>query len=95
MMQDAARGTLQQRAAAYRHNRRMRKELLACMARWMLSCIVAAALTSYFQTLGAAGGASAGLFAVLAAAGGLLVTYEVCILTLGACIYLRLTYGQR
>jgi hypothetical protein len=90
-MQDATRGTFEQQAAAYRHNRRMRKQLLACMARWAVSCAVAVALTTYFHALGSA----SGIFSLLAAAGGMFVTAGVCVLTLGACAYLHFAYDQR
>jgi hypothetical protein len=94
-MQDATHGTFEQQAAAYRHNRRMRKDLLACMARWAVSCAVLLVLTTYFQSLALGSGVVPTLFAFLAAAGGLFVTLGVCVLTLGTCVYLHLAYDQR
>jgi hypothetical protein len=90
-MQDASRGSFEQRAAAYRHNRSMRKALLACMGRWALTSAVALLVTSYMQSLGAA----SGRFGLLAAAAGLFATAAVCILTVGTCAYLHLACDQR
>ena len=90
-MQDATHGSFEQQAAAYRHNRRMRKELLACMGRWAVGSGVALLLTSYIQTLGL----SSSLFGLLVAAGGLLATIGICILTVGTCVYLHLAWDQR
>lgn len=92
MMQDATTGSFEQQVAAYRHNRRMRKGLLACMGRWAVSCVVAIALTTYFEALGAG---PSGLYSLLATAGGLFVTCSVFVLILSAFVYIHLSYEQR
>jgi hypothetical protein len=90
-MKDATRGSFEQRAAAYRHNRSKRHELLACLGRWAICSGVVLLLTSYVQTLGS----TSSLLALLVAAGGLFATTGICILTVGACAYLHLAYDQR
>ena len=90
-MQDATRGSFEQRAAAYRHNRSKRNELLACMGRWAITSAVALLLTSYVQTLGS----TSSILGLLAVAGGLFGTTGICILTVGTCAYLHLAYDQR
>jgi hypothetical protein len=87
-IRDASQGSFEQRAAAYRHNRSMRKELLACMGRWALTSAVALLVTSYLQTQGAA----SSLFTAVA---GLFATVGVCILAVGTCAYLHLAYDER
>jgi hypothetical protein len=94
-MQDANRGSFEQRVAAYRHNRSMRRNLLACLGRWTVSCFLAIALTTYFQSHASGPGVASALFALLGAVGGLIVTVSVCVLTTGACAYLHLEYDQR
>jgi amino acid transporter len=89
-MQDVSRGTFEQRAAAYRHNRTMRNQLLARMGHWAISSGAAILLTSYLQSFGASG-----ILAPLAVAGGLFATAGICILTVGTCAYLHLTCDQR
>jgi hypothetical protein len=83
MMKDVSSGTFEERAAAYRHNRRMRGELSACMKRWALSCAVAMALTAYFDAMGVA---------VLAAACGTFIACAVCVLFVMGYAYLYLAH---
>ena len=91
-MKDASRGTFEERMAAYRHNRRMRGELTACMGRWALSCCVAMLLTSYFDALGAGSTGSLNVFVLLAAACGTFIACAVCILFVMAYAYVYLTH---
>ena len=83
LMKDASSGSLEERAAAYRHNRRMRGELFTCMKRWALSCAVAMILTSYFDAAGVA---------VLAAACGTFIACAVCVLFVMGYAYLYLAH---
>jgi hypothetical protein len=48
LMRDVSRGTREERIAAYRHNRRRRGELRACMGRWTFVLAAAALLTEGF-----------------------------------------------
>jgi len=97
LMKDVSRGSFEERAAAYRHNRRLRGELPACMARWFLSCAVAAGLTLIFETLGsdtAAGlvgqGRGGDVFLLLAAACATFIACGVCVLFVTAYVYFYL-----
>ena len=100
MMKDVSHGTLEERLAAYRHNRSMRGSLAACMARWALSCSVAIVLTALFDALGAGanGGAGAGgplsVFVLLAAACGTFIACAVCMLFVMTYAYVYLTHND-
>ena len=91
-MKDANRGTFEEQIAAYRHNRRMRGELSACMRRWVLSCCVAMVLTAYFDALGAGGTGPLNIFVVLAAACGTFIACAVCMLFVMAYAYVYLSH---
>lgn len=88
-MKDVSSGSFQERAAAYRHNRRLRGELFTCMKRWALSCAVAIVLTAYFDALGEG---RLNIFAVLAAACGTFIACAVCVLFVMGYAYLYLAH---
>jgi hypothetical protein len=94
LMQDISRGSSEERAAAYRHNRAMRGHLPACMLRWAASCSVAIVLTAYLDTLG--GGSAApgtpGVFVLLAAACAAFIACGVCMLFITAYVYIYLAH---
>ncbi len=92
LMKDTSRGSFEERAAAYRHNRGLRGQLSGCMARWLLSCAVASGLTSIFDALGSGAGARTGLdvFVVLAAACATFIACGVCVLFVTAYVYFYL-----
>ena len=92
MMKDVSKGSFEERMAAYRHNRRMRGELSACMGRWALSCTVAIVLTAYFDALGAGGTGPLSIFVLLAAACGTFIACAVCMLFVMGYAYLYLTH---
>jgi hypothetical protein len=93
LMKDVNRGSFEERAAAYRHNRSLRGELSACMTRWLLSCAVACGLTSLFDTLsGAGGGTGIDVFVVLAAACATFIACGVCVLFVSAYVYFYLAH---
>jgi hypothetical protein len=100
MMKDVSRGTFEERMAAYRHNRRMRGPLAACMARWALSCSVAIVLTALFDALGAGANGGAGasgplsIFVLLAAACGTFIACAVCMLFVMTYAYVYLTHND-
>lgn len=91
-MKDVSRGTFQERAAAYRHNRNMRGSLAACMRRWALCCSVAMLLTALFDALGAGGTGPLSIFVVLAAACGTFIACAACMLFIMGYAYVYLTY---
>jgi hypothetical protein len=92
LMKDASSGTFEERAAAYRHNRRMRGELFTCMRRWVLSCAVAIVLTAYFDALGEGGTGQLSIFTLLAAACGTFIACAVCVLFVLAYAYVYLAH---
>jgi hypothetical protein len=91
-MKDVNRGTLEQRTAAHRHNRRMRGALSGCMLRWAASCTVALALTAYFEGLGRPG--TAGLHELLAAACATFCACSLCVLFISAYVYVHLAHDR-
>jgi hypothetical protein len=98
LMKDVSRGSFEERAAAYRHNRSMRGHLPACMLRWAASCSIAVLLTSYFDALGGGGAAATGtpsIFVLLAAACATFIACGVCVLFITAYVYFYLTHHQR
>jgi hypothetical protein len=92
MMKDVSHGSFEERMAAYRHNRRMRGELSACMGRWALSCAVAIVLTAYFDALGEGGTGPLSIFVLLAAACGTFIACAVCVLFVMGYAYLYLAH---
>ncbi len=93
-MKDVSRGSFEERAAAYRHNRRMRGHLPAYILRWALSCGVAVLLTTYFDSMG--GGSATpgppGLFILLAAACATFIACGVCVMFVTAYVYFYLAH---
>jgi hypothetical protein len=96
LMKDVSRGSFEERMAAYRHNRRMRGHLPACMLRWAFSCSIAVLLTAYFDALG--GGAAApgtpSIFVLLAAACATFIACGVCVLFVTAYVYFYLAHND-
>jgi len=93
LMQDVSRGTREERIAAYRHNRRRRGELRACMRRWVFVLVAAALLTQRFDTLGGAGRHAEGLprvFVYLAALCATFLVCGLCVLFITAYVYVHL-----
>lgn len=91
LMKDVSCGTREEQIAAYRHNRRRRGELAACMRRWLCMLAVAALLTAWFDALG--GGRLEGprVFAYLAAACATFLVCGLCVLLVTVYVYLYLT----
>jgi hypothetical protein len=93
-MRNAGSGTFEQRAAAARHNRRMRGALSACMLRWAVSCAIAMALTAHFDALGNGARGAPGFAVLLAAAGATFIVCAVCVLFVSAYVYVHLTHDR-
>jgi hypothetical protein len=94
LMQDASRGTREERIAAYRHNRRRRRELTGYMRRWTFVLAGAAVLTEWFDALGEGGGHARvppNVFVYLTAACATFLVYALCVLFLTAYVYVYLT----
>jgi hypothetical protein len=99
LMQDVSRGTREERIAAYRHNRRQRGDLRACMRRWAFVLAAAAALTEGFDALAGRGlqaqGGAQTVFAYLAAACAVVLVCGLCVLFITAYVYLYLVSNER
>lgn len=94
LMKDVSCGTREERIAAYRHNRRRRSELTACMRRWVFVLAAVALLTQLLDTLGGAGGragAPGNVFVYLAAACATFLVCGLCVLFITAYVYVYLT----
>jgi hypothetical protein len=91
-MKDVSRGSFEERMAAYRHNRRMRGELPACMLRWLLSCSIAFVLTALFDALGGGGGSTPSIFTLLSAACATFIACGVCVLFITAYVWFYLAH---
>ena len=94
LMKDVSRGSFEERMAAYRHNRRMRSHLPACMLRWAASCSIAVLLTTYFDALSGGGAAptAPGIFILLAAACATFIACGICVMFITAYVYFYLSH---
>jgi hypothetical protein len=92
MMKDVSRGSFEERIAAYRHNRRVRGSLAACIGRWALSCCVAIVLTALFDSLGGGGNGPLSIFVLLAAACGTFIACAVCMMFVMGYAYVYLAH---
>lgn len=90
LFKDAARGSMYERAAAHRHNRRMRAHLPAYMRRWLMSCIVAFVLMVCFEVPAAVADGRVPFSMLLAAGFGVLFAWGVCMIFVTAYAYLAL-----
>ncbi len=90
LMKDVSRGSFEERVAAYRHNRRMRGELPACMLRWLFSCSIAVLLTAYFDALGGGTPGTPGIFTLLSAACATFIACGICVLFITAYVWFYL-----
>ncbi len=91
-MKDVSRGSFEERMAAYRHNRRLRGEVSACMRRWVISCSVAIVLTAFFDALGEGGTGPLSIYVLLAAACATFIACGICVLFVSAYVYVYLTH---
>lgn len=94
LMRDVSGGTREERIAAYRHNRRRRGELTACMRRWAFVLAGVAPLTMAFDALGGTGRhgeATSPVFVYLTAACATFLVCGLCVLFITAYVYVYLT----
>ena len=90
LLRDASRGDRFVRAAAYRHNRRMRIYLPGYLFRWTLACGLSLWLSMGLESLSTPAPGLPDVFLVLAAAAGMLFTAGVCVIVVTAYLYLYL-----
>ena len=86
LMKDVSRGTREERIAAYRHNRRRRGELRACMGRWALLLAVTALCTEECDAQGLPR-----VFVYLSAVCATFLVCGLCVLFITAYVYVYLT----
>jgi hypothetical protein len=77
VLKDASRGTVDEKAAAYRHNYEMRGCLLGYIRRWLWTGVLAFVLTGFFDSQSPHDGALH-FIDVLAAAPALFATVATC-----------------
>jgi|HigsolmetaAR205D_1030408.scaffolds.fasta_scaffold02151_4 hypothetical protein len=94
LFKDASRGTRLERAAAYRHNRRMRTQLPVYLKKWLLSCSIALLFTARFGELAAGVDSTVNAFLLIAASFGVVFTLGVCVMFVLTYAYLYLTYND-
>lgn len=87
---DASRGTPLERAAAYRHNRRLREQLPGCLGAWLLACAAALALTRSLDPLSSGAGPQEQLCVVIAACLGSFFAVGACMIAVLAYAWLYL-----
>jgi hypothetical protein len=94
LFKDASRGDRMTRAAAYRHNRRMRIYLPGYLMKWMFNCVATFAITAGFGSLSAEAASATGsvnVFAIIAAGWGIVFTCSLCVLFVTSYIYFYLS----
>ena len=77
VLKDASKGTLEEKAAAYRYNYQMRSCLLEYIRRWLWTGTFALVLTMFFDSQSPHDG-TLHVFDVLAAAPAMFATFAVC-----------------
>jgi len=93
VFKDASRGTVDEKAAAYRHNYEMRGCLLGYIRRWLWTGALALLLATFFDSQSPHNGALH-LFDVLAAAPALVATVAVCGIAVFSYSYLFLSWNE-
>lgn len=92
LFKDASRGDRVARAAAYRHNRSMRIYLPGYLMKWIFNCLITFASTIGFGSLSTSQTAgSPDVFAIIAAAWGIVFACSVCVLFVTSYIYFYLS----
>jgi hypothetical protein len=86
---DASRGSLVERAAAYRHNRTMSASLPQHMLQWLAACVCALGAAAVFDTL-AQSSSGAWPFVALAAACSVAFACALCVLAVYTCTWVWL-----
>jgi hypothetical protein len=96
LFQDASRGDMFARAAAYRHNRRMRGNLPGYLAKWTVGSLFAWLSVCGFDALAAAPvGSQINVFTLMAAGCGIVFAYAVCVMVVTLSAYLYLSQHEQ
>jgi hypothetical protein len=95
LFQDASRGDTYARAAAYRHNRRMRGNLPRYMLKWTVGSFLTFLSVCGFDALASPGDGKVDVFVLMAAGCGILFAYAICVMVVTASAYLYLSHHER
>jgi hypothetical protein len=95
MFQDATRGNIYERAAAFRHNREKSVYLPGYVAKWVLLSGASLALAEAFAWGARKSQTLCSIFGCLSAGAGMLFTVGFCILMITGYTYLCLTRVER
>ena len=95
LFKDASRGDLYARAAARRHNRRMRDSLPRYLIRWLIVCCLATASIFAFDAMASDVGRHLDVFVVMAAGSGIVCAYALCTLCIIGYAYVHLGRSER
>lgn len=96
LFQDASRGDMYARAAAYRHNRRMRGNLPAYFMKWMAGSFIAWLSICGFDALAAPTvGGQMNVFVLMAAGCGIVFAYAVCVMVVTVSAYVYLSQHEQ
>src|SRR5690349_16339389 len=93
MLKDASRGTLEEKAAAYRYNYEMRGCLLGYIRRWLWTGVLAFVLMSFFDSQSPHDGALH-FVDLLAAAPALFATIATCGIVMLGYAYAFLSWNE-
>lgn len=95
LFKDASRGDPYARAAAYRHNRRMRVNLPKYLLRWVAGCCLALAAIHAFEAQATPAAKQADFFSLMAAGSGIVFGCAACVVFVIAYVYLYLGQNGR
>jgi len=95
LFQDATRGDMYARAAAFRHNRRMRGNLPRYLVKWMAGSFIAWLSICGFDALAAPMGARVNVFVLMAAGCGIVFAYAVCVMVVTVSAYVYLSQHEQ
>ncbi|MES2356698.1 MAG: hypothetical protein V4568_20330 [Pseudomonadota bacterium] len=91
LFKDATNGDVFARSAAYQHNRENRIYLPGYLAKWVLICLLALVLTSYFETLAVEVSVFSDIFTGVAAGWAIVFAFGICVLLKTGYVYLYLS----
>lgn len=95
VFKDASRGDLYARAAAYRHNRRMRGNLPKYLLRWTAGSCLALGAVCAFDSLASSVASEIDVFRLMAAGSGIVFAGAMSGVTVIGYMYLYLSHNER
>ena len=95
LFKDATRGDRLTRAAAYRHNRRMRSNLPRYLVKWLMGSAIAWLSICGFDALASPVGGKVDVFVLMSAGCGIVFAYTICVAVVTASAYLYLGQNEQ